>query len=172
MWDEKFTHPLCTKIRNLVQMLYIIDKRDFCEVKEAYGVTKKCRLGGILGSATSTSAESRARCQVRAQSLLQSSLGTVYKQITQHLWAICVQSVFPFYFHHFYWIRKAWTELCFHLIGIERLQQMLHTDDAKPVVNNASSTADSSCSPEEDSSGTPSNTPQDDASQIKNILVF
>lgn len=55
MWDEKCTHPLCTKIRNLVQMLYIIDKRDFCEVKEAYGVTKKCRLGGILGSATSTS---------------------------------------------------------------------------------------------------------------------
>lgn len=71
-------------------MLYIIDKRDFCEVKEAYGVTKKCRLGGTLGSATSTSAESRAKCQVRAQSLLQSSFGTVYKQ---RLHSISEQSV-------------------------------------------------------------------------------
>lgn len=49
---------------------------------------------------------------------------------------------------------------------------MLHADDAKPVVNNTSATADSSCSPEKDSSGIPSNTPRDDASQLKNIFVF
>eukprot|EP00076_Gallus_gallus_P017670 XP_015137430.1 1-aminocyclopropane-1-carboxylate synthase-like protein 1 isoform X3 [Gallus gallus] len=78
----------------------------------------------------------------------------------------------------FYCYEPGWFRLVFSdsvdkiYLCIERLQQMLHTDDAKPVVNNASSTADSSCSPEEDSSGTPSNTPRDDASQIKNILVF
>ncbi|OXB53719.1 hypothetical protein ASZ78_011566 [Callipepla squamata] len=78
----------------------------------------------------------------------------------------------------FYCYEPGWFRLVFSdsvdkiYLCIERLQQMLHTDDAKPVVNNTSSTADSSCSPEEDSSGTPSNTPQDDASQLKNILVF
>ncbi|XP_021244834.1 1-aminocyclopropane-1-carboxylate synthase-like protein 1 isoform X2 [Numida meleagris] len=78
----------------------------------------------------------------------------------------------------FYCYEPGWFRLVFSdsvekiYLCIERLKEMLHADDAKPVVSNASSTANSSCSPEKDSSGTASNTPQDDASQLKNILVF
>ncbi|XP_015709027.2 1-aminocyclopropane-1-carboxylate synthase-like protein 1 [Coturnix japonica] len=77
----------------------------------------------------------------------------------------------------FYCYEPGWFRLVFSdsvdkiCICIERLQQTLCSDDAKPEVNNTSSTADS-CSPEKDSSSTPSNAPQDDASQLKNILVF
>ncbi|NXC50915.1 1A1L1 protein, partial [Penelope pileata] len=78
----------------------------------------------------------------------------------------------------FYCYEPGWFRLVFSdsvdkiYLCIERLEQMLHTDDAKPVVNCTSSTADSLCNPEKDSSGKPSNTPGDDVSQLENIVVY
>lgn len=148
------------------QMLYIIGKRDFCEVKEVYGVTKKCRLGG---KSWVNYFNFLLRVGPGAKPELRAFFNQVLGLSKNRLHSISEQSVSSLPFHSIFTI---FTELCFPLIGIERLQQMLHVDDAKPVVNNTSSSADSSHSPERDSSGTPSNTARDDASQLKNILVF
>lgn len=41
--------------------------------------------------------------------------------------------------NHLFKKRKAWTEMLFAFAGIKRLEEMLHTNDAEPVPNNASS---------------------------------
>lgn len=40
---------------------------------------------------------------------------------------------------HLFKRKKAWTEMFFAFAGIKRLEEMLHTNDAEPVANNASS---------------------------------
>ncbi|KAM7123893.1 LOW QUALITY PROTEIN: 1-aminocyclopropane-1-carboxylate synthase-like protein 1 [Ciconia maguari] len=76
----------------------------------------------------------------------------------------------------FYCYEPGWFRLVFSdsvdkiYLCIQRLEQMLHSNAAEPVTNNTSSTADALCNPG-DSSGKPSNTPGEDVSQLKNILV-
>ncbi|NWI19493.1 1A1L1 protein, partial [Crypturellus soui] len=52
---------------------------------------------------------------------------------------------------------------------IERLKHLLHTAAAGSAANSTSSNESALCTPEEGSSGNPSNTTGDDASQLKNI---
>ncbi|NXG27057.1 1A1L1 protein, partial [Dromaius novaehollandiae] len=78
----------------------------------------------------------------------------------------------------FYCYEPGWFRLVFSdsvdkiYLCIQRLKQILHTDAAESTANNTSSNADALCTLAEGSSGNPSNTPGDDVSQLKNILLY
>ncbi|XP_062423593.1 1-aminocyclopropane-1-carboxylate synthase-like protein 1 [Rhea pennata] len=78
----------------------------------------------------------------------------------------------------FYCYEPGWFRLVFSdsvdkiYLCIQRLEQMLHADAAEPAANSTSSRVHKASALEEGSSGNPSNTPADDVSQPKNILLY
>ncbi|XP_010154756.1 PREDICTED: 1-aminocyclopropane-1-carboxylate synthase-like protein 1, partial [Eurypyga helias] len=77
----------------------------------------------------------------------------------------------------FYCYEPGWFRLVFSnsvdkiYLSIQRLEQTLHSYAAEAVTN-STSTPDALCNPEKDSSGKPSNTPEEDVSQLKNMLIY
>ncbi|NWX97043.1 1A1L1 protein, partial [Nothoprocta ornata] len=78
----------------------------------------------------------------------------------------------------FYCYEPGWFRLVFAdsvdkiYLCIQRLQQMLHTGTAESAADSTSSNEDALRTPEEGSSGNPSNIAGDDASQLKSVLHY